>query len=62
MVAISRIVLRRLDNADVIDVYDRVQVGAKVLVRQSARVFLIRTAPLRLVAKNVTDEAHHCEL
>jgi hypothetical protein len=38
MVATSRIVLRRLDNADVIDVYDRVQVGAKVLVRQSARV------------------------
>jgi lipoprotein-anchoring transpeptidase ErfK/SrfK len=25
----------RLDNADVIDLYDRVQVGAKVLVRQS---------------------------
>jgi lipoprotein-anchoring transpeptidase ErfK/SrfK len=28
----------RLDNADVIDLYDRVQVGAKVLVRQSAHV------------------------
>jgi lipoprotein-anchoring transpeptidase ErfK/SrfK len=28
----------RLDNADVIDLYDRVQVGAKVLVKQSARV------------------------
>jgi lipoprotein-anchoring transpeptidase ErfK/SrfK len=28
----------RLDNADVIDLYDRVQVGAKVLVRQSADV------------------------
>jgi lipoprotein-anchoring transpeptidase ErfK/SrfK len=27
-----------LDNADVIDLYDRVQVGAKVLVRQSAHV------------------------
>ena len=26
----------RLDNADVIDLYDRVQVGAKVLVKQSA--------------------------
>jgi lipoprotein-anchoring transpeptidase ErfK/SrfK len=26
------------DNADVIDLYDRVQVGAKVLVRQSAQV------------------------
>ena len=29
----------RLDNADVIDLYDRVQVGAKVLVRQSAHAF-----------------------
>jgi lipoprotein-anchoring transpeptidase ErfK/SrfK len=28
----------RLDNADVIDLYDRVQVGAKVLVKQSAHV------------------------
>ena len=28
----------RLDNADVIDLYARVQVGAKVLVRQSAHV------------------------
>ena len=28
----------RLDNADVIDLYDRVQVGAKVLVRQAAHV------------------------
>ena len=28
----------RLDNADVIDLYDRVQVGAKVLVRHSAHV------------------------
>ena len=28
----------RLDNADVIDLYDRVQVGAKVVVRQSAHV------------------------
>jgi len=28
----------RLDNADVIDLYDRVQVGAKVLVRKSAHV------------------------
>jgi lipoprotein-anchoring transpeptidase ErfK/SrfK len=28
----------RLDNADVIDLYDRVKVGAKVLVRQSAHV------------------------
>jgi lipoprotein-anchoring transpeptidase ErfK/SrfK len=28
----------RLDNADVIDLYDRVQVGAKVLVRQSAHI------------------------
>ena len=28
----------RLDNADVIDLYDRVQVGAKVLVRQSPHV------------------------
>ena len=28
----------RLDNAEVIDLYDRVQVGAKVLVRQSAHV------------------------
>jgi lipoprotein-anchoring transpeptidase ErfK/SrfK len=28
----------RLDNADVIDLYDRVPVGAKVLVRQSAHV------------------------
>jgi lipoprotein-anchoring transpeptidase ErfK/SrfK len=28
----------RLDNADVIDLYDRVQVGAKVLIRQSAPV------------------------
>ena len=28
----------RLDNGDVIDLYDRVQVGAKVLVRQSAHV------------------------
>src|SRR5277367_4284314 len=28
----------RLDNADVIDLYDRVQVGAKVLVSQSAHV------------------------
>jgi lipoprotein-anchoring transpeptidase ErfK/SrfK len=28
----------RLDNADVIDLYDRVHVGAKVLVRQSAHV------------------------
>ena len=28
----------RPDNADVIDLYDRVQVGAKVLVRQSAHV------------------------
>ena len=26
----------RLDNADVIDLYDRVQIGAKVLVKQSA--------------------------
>ena len=26
----------RLDNADVIDLYDRVQVGAKVLIKQSA--------------------------
>jgi hypothetical protein len=26
----------RLDNADVIDLYDRVHVGAKVLVKQSA--------------------------
>jgi lipoprotein-anchoring transpeptidase ErfK/SrfK len=28
----------RLDNADVIDLYDRVQIGAKVLIRQSAHV------------------------
>ena len=28
----------RLDNADVIDLYDRVQVGAKVVVRQSTHV------------------------
>ena len=28
----------RLDNADVIDLYDRVPVGAKVVVRQSAHV------------------------
>jgi lipoprotein-anchoring transpeptidase ErfK/SrfK len=28
----------RLDNADVIDLYDRVQVGAKVLLKQSAHV------------------------
>jgi lipoprotein-anchoring transpeptidase ErfK/SrfK len=28
----------RLDNADVIDLYDRVQVGAKVLVKQSSHV------------------------
>ena len=28
----------RLDNADVIDLYERVQVGAKVLIRQSAHV------------------------
>jgi lipoprotein-anchoring transpeptidase ErfK/SrfK len=28
----------RLENADVIDLYDRVQVGAKVVVRQSAHV------------------------
>jgi lipoprotein-anchoring transpeptidase ErfK/SrfK len=28
----------RLDNADVIDLYDRVQVGAKVLIRQSAHI------------------------
>jgi lipoprotein-anchoring transpeptidase ErfK/SrfK len=35
----------RLDNADVIDLYDRVQVGAKVLVRQSA--YGMRTAPSR---------------
>jgi lipoprotein-anchoring transpeptidase ErfK/SrfK len=28
----------RLDNADVIDLYGRVQVGAKVLVTHSARV------------------------
>jgi lipoprotein-anchoring transpeptidase ErfK/SrfK len=28
----------RLDNADVIDLFERVQVGAKVLVRQSAHV------------------------
>jgi lipoprotein-anchoring transpeptidase ErfK/SrfK len=28
----------RLDNADVIDLYNRVQVGAKVVVRQSAHV------------------------
>jgi lipoprotein-anchoring transpeptidase ErfK/SrfK len=28
----------RLDNADVIDLYDRVQVGAKVLVKKSAHV------------------------
>jgi lipoprotein-anchoring transpeptidase ErfK/SrfK len=28
----------RLDNADVIDLYDRVQVGAKVLVKQSTPV------------------------
>ena len=28
----------RLDNADVIDLYDRVQLGAKVLVRQSAHI------------------------
>jgi lipoprotein-anchoring transpeptidase ErfK/SrfK len=28
----------RLDNADVIDLYDRVQVGAKVLVKQSTHV------------------------
>ena len=28
----------RLDNADVIDLYDRVQVGAKVVVKQSAHV------------------------
>jgi lipoprotein-anchoring transpeptidase ErfK/SrfK len=28
----------RLDNADVIDLYGRVQVGAKVLVRQSAHI------------------------
>jgi lipoprotein-anchoring transpeptidase ErfK/SrfK len=28
----------RLDNADVIDLFDRVRVGAKVLVRQSAHV------------------------
>jgi lipoprotein-anchoring transpeptidase ErfK/SrfK len=28
----------RLDNADVIDLYDRVQVGAKVVVKQSTHV------------------------
>jgi lipoprotein-anchoring transpeptidase ErfK/SrfK len=28
----------RLDNADVIDLYDRVQLGAKVLVKQSTHV------------------------
>jgi lipoprotein-anchoring transpeptidase ErfK/SrfK len=28
----------RLDNADVVDLYDRVQVGAKVLIRQSAHI------------------------
>lgn len=28
----------RLDNADVIDLYDRVQIGAKVVVRQSTHV------------------------
>jgi L,D-transpeptidase catalytic domain len=28
----------RLNNADVIDLYDRVQVGAKVLVKQSIHV------------------------
>jgi lipoprotein-anchoring transpeptidase ErfK/SrfK len=28
----------RLNNADVIDLYNRVQVGAKVLIRQAARV------------------------
>jgi lipoprotein-anchoring transpeptidase ErfK/SrfK len=28
----------RLNNADVIDLYDRVQVGAKVLVKQSTHV------------------------
>ena len=28
----------RLDNADVIDLYDRVQVGAKIVVRQSTHV------------------------
>jgi lipoprotein-anchoring transpeptidase ErfK/SrfK len=28
----------RLENADVIDLYDRVRVGAKVLVRQSAHI------------------------
>jgi lipoprotein-anchoring transpeptidase ErfK/SrfK len=28
----------RLDNADVIDLYDRVQIGAKVVVRQSAHI------------------------
>ena len=32
----------RLDNADVIDLYNRVQVGAKVLVKQSAPRFLTR--------------------
>ena len=33
----------RLDNADVIDLYDRVQVGAKVLVRPVGPRFLMRT-------------------
>ena len=28
----------RLDNADVIDLYNRVQVGAKVVVRQSSHI------------------------
>src|ERR1700733_1479542 len=31
----------RLDNADVIDLYDRVEIGAKVLVKQSAGVKVV---------------------
>ena len=49
----------RLGNAEVIDLYDRVQVNAKVLVRQSAHV---PDADRCAVAKNVSDEARPCEL
>jgi L,D-transpeptidase catalytic domain len=42
----------RLDNADVIDLYDRVQVGAKVLIRQSARAADLADAPSAAGASN----------
>jgi L,D-transpeptidase catalytic domain len=42
----------RLDNANVTDLYGRVQVGAKVLVRQSAHVSSCELGRCAIVAKN----------